>query len=71
MTTIHNTMNANIANNIKMIQNICRGNSYDFFTIWAKSGKEFNDLAHLLTIMVEGKLITKRGEGMRDSVYSY
>ena len=71
MTTIYTHANCNIAYEIKAVQNICRNTKKDFFTIWQESGMDFNHLAEVMTIMVDGMMITKEGEGMKDSVYSY
>lgn len=71
MTTIYTHTNCNIAYEIKTIQNICRGTKKSFFAICEESGMDFNHLAEVMTIMVDGMMLTKEGEGMRDSVYSY
>jgi hypothetical protein len=71
MTNIHNTMPANIAADIAKVQNLCRGTKKYFFDLWKESGMDFNHLVRVLLIMVEGKMITKHGEGMCDEAYSY
>ena len=71
MATIYTHTNCNIAYEIKAIQNICKGKALNFFAIQEQSGMDFNHLADVLTIMMDGMMIDKQGEGMRDSVYSY
>ena len=69
MTTIYTHTNCNIAYEIKAIQNICKGKALSFFAIQEQSGMDFNHLAEVMTIMVDGMMITKLGNGCHEEAY--
>lgn len=71
MTNTYTSMNLNIANDIKKIQNLCRGTKKHFFELWQESGMDFNDFGRVLMIMVDAQMITRHGETIDEEAYSY